>query len=81
MLLETVGDASAREVVDGQLDGDAVARQNLDVVHAHLAGDMRQDLVAVFEFDLEHGVRESLQNLAFKLDDVFFRQNLTFSYR
>ena len=35
-LLEAVRDAPAIQVVDGQLDRDLIARENLDVVHTHL---------------------------------------------
>ena len=36
-LLEAVRDTPAIQVVDGQLDRDLVAREDLDVVHTHLA--------------------------------------------
>jgi len=37
---------------------------------ADLAGNMRQDLVAVFELDLEHGVGKALPNRPLDLDRV-----------
>ena len=48
-----------------------VARQDADVVHAHLAGDVGQNLVAVVELDPEHGVREGLYNRSLENDCVF----------
>ena len=57
VLLEPVGDASAVQIVDGQLDRHFVARQDLDVVHAHLAGNMGQYLVPIFELHPKHSVR------------------------
>jgi hypothetical protein len=38
---------------------------------AHLAGDVAEDLVPVVELDLEHGVREGLDDLALHLDLLF----------
>src|SRR5690349_8307313 len=46
-LLDAIGDAAAAQVVRRELDRDLVTGQNLDVVHAHLPGDVRDDLVAV----------------------------------
>src|SRR5436853_2291930 len=42
-----VGDTASRQVVRRQLDRHLVARQDLDVVHAHLAGNVREHLVLV----------------------------------
>ena len=62
--------ASAREllrpeVLAGIRNLDLVARQDTDVVHSHLSGDVGQNLVAVFEFDTEHRVRERLGDRSF----------------
>ena len=73
-LLEAVRDTPAIQVVDGQLDRDLVARENLDVVHTHLPRNVGQDLVAVLELDLEHRVRQRFKDRALKLDDILFRQ-------
>jgi len=72
LLLVAVGDATSFEVVGGQLNLDAVARQDPDVVHAHLSGDMRQNFVAIFQFDSEHGVWEGLNYGALQYDCVLF---------
>src|SRR5580658_4135836 len=58
--LVPVGDPSPAQVVRGDLDLDAIAGKYADAVHAHLARTVREHLVAVFELDPEHGVRERL---------------------
>lgn len=58
----TVSDAAFREVIGGHFDLHLVAGENLDVVHAHFAGDVGDDLVSVFQFDAEHGVAEGLDD-------------------
>src|SRR6185503_17364128 len=73
-LLVAVGDAAAVEVVGGELDLDPVSRQDADVVAPHLARDVAEHLVPVVELDLEHGVREGLDDLALHLDLFFLRQ-------
>ena len=71
-LLVAVGDPTSFEVVGGQLDLDAIAREDPDVVHAHLAGDVREHLVPVLELDSEHGVGKGLDDRPFQYDCVFF---------
>ena len=46
-LFEAIGDTATAQVVDRKLDPDLVAGQNLDVMHAHLARDMSENLWAV----------------------------------
>src|SRR5262245_17168405 len=69
-LLVPVGDAASGEVVGSELDLHAVARQDSDVVHPHLPGDVREHLVPVLELDTEHGVRQRLDDRAFDQDRV-----------
>src|SRR5215207_1631313 len=69
--LVAVRDATSGEVVRGELYLHLVPRQDPDVVHPHLPGDVRQDLVAVVQLDAEHGVRERLQDRALEHDGVF----------
>ena len=66
-LLVAIGDAASREVVRGYLHDDAVARKNPDVVHTNLARDGAEDGLAVLELDVEHCVRQRLDNRALKL--------------
>src|SRR3954452_17077282 len=70
-LLVAVGDPTPLEVVRGELHLDAIPRQDADVVHAHLPGDVSQHLVAVLELDPEHGVRERLDDRSLENDRVF----------
>ena len=67
-----VDDAPAREIVRRQLDLHAVARQDADVVPAHLARDVGKHLVVVVEPHAEHCVGECLRDLALELDLLFF---------
>ena len=45
--LAAPGDAALCQVVRRHFDGNLVARQNADKIHAQLAGDMGQNLMAV----------------------------------
>src|SRR5690349_6114916 len=67
--LVAVDDAAAGEVVRAQLHHHAVLGEDPDVVLAHLAGDVREDLVPVGQLDAEHRVRERLHDAALDLDD------------
>src|SRR6188508_928747 len=51
-----VDDASLGEVVGVDLHGDRVARQDADVVHAHLPGDVGRELMSVLELHSEDRV-------------------------
>ena len=65
-------DASAREVVRGQLDSNLVSGKDADVVHAHLAGDVPKDDVSVLQLHVESRIGEGLHDLPLHLDHVFF---------
>src|SRR3954453_22421546 len=71
--LVPVGDPTSAEVVGGELHLDAIARQDADVVHAHLPGDVSQHLVAVLELDAEHRIRQRFHDCALEHDRVFLR--------
>src|SRR5680860_822557 len=71
VLLVAVGDPAAVEVVGRELDLHPVAREDADVVAAHLARDMAEHLVVVVELDLEHRVGQGLGDLALQLDLLF----------
>ena len=66
-------DTTAGEVVGAKLHLHGIARKNPDEVAPHLAGDMRKDLVTVFELDEEHGVLERLFDDSANLNGLFFR--------
>src|SRR3954452_8409715 len=71
-LLVPVDDPTPREVVRRELHHHAVLGEDPDVVLAHLAADVGQDLVPVAQLDPEHRVRESLDDGALDLDHTFF---------
>src|SRR5690348_6108508 len=78
-LLVAVDDASTTQVIRRQFDDDPVLGQDADVVLAHLAADVCQDLVAVGEFHPEHCVRKWLDYFALDLDGtIFFRHSLRY---
>src|SRR5579862_5235054 len=66
-----VGDATARQIVWGELHLDLVAGKDADVVLAHLSGDRREDIMAAVELDAEHRARQRLGHLTFDLDLLF----------
>src|SRR3990170_1094817 len=70
-LLHSKGDPAAREVVGRELDLDAVAREDADVVLAHLPGDPSEHAVATVELNPEHRAGQGLDHLAFDLDLLF----------
>lgn len=71
-LLVAVRDPTSFEVVRSQLDLDAIARQDSDVVHAHFSRNVCQNFVTIFEFDPKHGVGKGLNYGPFHYDCVFF---------
>src|SRR6478735_8086184 len=63
-----IDDPPAVEVVRRELDLDPVAGIDANPVAAHLAGGVRDQLVAVVEPHAEHPAREGLEHLALHLD-------------
>src|ERR671913_1607902 len=63
-------DAATGQVIWAELHHHAVLGEDPDVVLAHLARDVREDLVTVRELDPKHRVRESLDDRALDLDDA-----------
>ena len=56
------------------MNGYLVTGQDLDKVHTELAGNGCQNLVAVADIYIEHGVRQVISNDALNLDYVVFCQ-------
>ncbi len=77
-LLVAVGDTATIEVVYGKLYLDFIAREDLDVVHTHLAGNVGQDFVAVFELNLKHCVRKGFNNSSLKFNCILLSQDSSF---
>jgi len=67
---ESVGDATAGEVVRRKLDADPVTWQDPDEIHPQLAADMGEHPVAVLQLDREHGVGERLDDRSFHFDRI-----------
>src|SRR5579884_302395 len=69
-----VADAAALQVVGRQLHQDPIPRQDTDIVLAHLAGYVSQDLlllVAYRNLHAEHGIGQRLDHDAFDLNAGF----------
>src|SRR5713226_4189811 len=62
LLLITVHNPAAGQIVRRELHGDFVSRQNADEILAHLAGKVCQNLELVFQLDAEHRVRQRLDH-------------------
>src|ERR1700749_2802797 len=71
-LLEAIGDASLGEVIRSHLHHDLVSGQHADAVLAHLAGGVRDDLVAVLEQNAEMRIGQALADRTLKFQQVFF---------
>ena len=71
-LLETIGNSSPRQIVRRQFHRHLVSRQYLDEMHSHLAGYVRQYLVAIFHLDTEHGIGKRLEHRSLYFNSVFF---------
>src|SRR4051794_16762625 len=74
-LFVAVGDASAIEVVRRQLDLHPVAREDADVVAAHLARDVPQGFVGVVGLHPGHGVWGGLHEPSLPLHLFFLLPN------
>src|SRR5689334_4296021 len=75
-LLVPVDDPTSGEVVRGELHHDAVLGEDPDVVLAHLAADVGENLVSVGQLDPEHGIRKGLHDGALHLDHAFFLRHV-----
>src|SRR2546430_1241599 len=68
-----VNDPSAREVIRGELDADPVAGRDADEVPTHASGRVSDQLVAAFDLNLEHRVRQRERNDRVHDDGLLFR--------
>src|SRR5205823_13010143 len=74
--LITINNSSAIQIVGREFDRDFVSGQNADKIFAHLAGNVRQYLVLVFQFHLEHGVGQRFQDRCHNFNRVFLTHSL-----
>src|SRR3954471_18096597 len=75
-LLVAVDDPTSREVVRRELHHDPVLREDPDVVLAHLAADVGENLVPVAQLHTEHRVGEGLHDGALDLDHAFLLRHV-----
>jgi hypothetical protein len=66
-------DASTTQIIRGEFHSHFIARQDTDVMHPHLAGDVPEDHMPVFQLHTKRCIWEVLLNLTLHLDDVVFR--------
>src|SRR5918998_3385842 len=74
--LVAIGDATPSEVVRSELHLNSVTREDADVMHAHLSGDVGEQLMPVLQFDTKHGIGEGFDDRPLQDDRIFlgFRQ-------
>src|SRR2546423_5631901 len=70
--LVSICDPAPGQVIRSELHLDPIPREDPDVVHPHLSGDVRQHFVAVLELHPEHGVREWLNDRPLHEDRIVF---------
>src|ERR1700730_13736609 len=70
LLLVAVDDAAACQIVRRKLYGYFVSRENTNKIFAHLAGNVRQHLMLIFQLHAKHGVRQRLDDRGHYFDGV-----------
>ena len=73
-LLIAVHNPSAIQVVWAQFYCHSIPGENTNEILPHSARDVSQNLMPLFELDLEHGVRQGLDDRCHYFNRVFFRQ-------
>lgn len=69
----TKDDAAPGQIIGRHFDGDGIACQDTNEVHPHLSGNMRNNLVSVFEFNLEYRIRQGIGHFGLQSYRLFFR--------
>src|ERR1700727_3944038 len=77
-LLVAVDNAAAVEVVRAELNRDAVAGEDTNEVFAHTSRDVCKGLMLVLKLDLEHRVRQGLDDHRHHFNCIFLRQTISF---
>src|SRR3546814_18232549 len=75
-LFRAEDNSGTRQVIGRELHCDLVTRQNPDVMHTHLARDVAQNYMAIFQLDAKSCVGKVLKNLTLHLYDVVFCHSL-----
>jgi len=68
-----INDPPLGEIVRGHLEIDAIARENLDAMATQPARNVRENRLAIFEFDCEGRAREHLLDRPEELERRLFR--------
>ena len=72
-LLIPVSNPALAKIVWGEFYGNAVALQDLDEVHPHLAGNVSENDVTIFELYAKHCVRQCFVDHPVNFDRSLFR--------
>src|SRR5512146_3593781 len=75
-LFVPIHNSSPGQVVGRKFHRHAVPGKDTNEVLAHFAGDMRQYLMLVLQFDLEHGVGQRLDHHGHHFNRVFFAHSV-----
>src|SRR6266851_5044819 len=70
VLLVAVDDAAARQIVGRKFHRYFVSRQDPNKIFAHLAGNVRQHLMLVFQLHAKHGIGQRLDHRSHDFDGV-----------
>jgi hypothetical protein len=77
-LLSSIHDPPPAQVVRREFYGDFVSGQDLDEMHSHFAGNMRQHPVPIVQFNPEHGIGQGLHDRSFNGNHLFFGHGSSF---
>ncbi len=61
-LFVTISDSTLGKIIRRHLDGDFVARKDLDVMHAHFTRDVGNDFMTILKLYAEHCVSQGFGN-------------------
>jgi len=73
-------DPSPSQIVGRQFDLDLIPREDLDVVHPHLARYVSEYFMPVVQLHSKHRVGQGLQHLPGHFDGIFFRHTKLSGY-
>lgn len=77
-LFESIGYATAGQIVWGELHQHSIARQDFDEVHPNLAGDMRQDFMSCRKLYPKHRIGQRFRYFPLDLYRLFLRHMSSF---
>jgi hypothetical protein len=77
-LFPPVHDPAPSQIIGGELNGNLITRENLNEMHSHFSGNVRENTVPVVQFNPEHGVGQGLHHRSFHRNDIFFGHEILF---